>query len=230
MYKKIRFVMVILLLISALIIGKTASRYVSNGNVEVRAEGDIIVLDPGHGGADPGKVGLNNSVEKSINLQIAIKVREKLEKEKVKVVMTRTEDRGLYAENSRNKKIEDMKSRVQIINEAQPKLAVSIHQNSYPEESVKGAQVFYFTHSEVSKEAAEIMQENLRMFDVENKRQAKANNTYYMLKKTESPTIIVECGFLSNWEEAKELMSEDYQEKISQVICDGILNILRKQK
>lgn len=230
MYKKVRFVMAVLLIVSALLVGKTVSTYVSSGKVIGKHEGDVIVLDPGHGGDDPGKVGLNNSLEKSINLCIATKIREKLEKAGVKVVMTRTDDRGLYAENARNKKNEDMKKRVQIINEVQPDIAVSIHQNSYPDESVKGAQVFYFTHSEKAKEAAEIMQENLRMFDVGNKRQAKANNTYYMLKKTEPPTIIVECGFLSNWEEAEKLMSEEYQDKISQVICDGIVNILKNRK
>lgn len=144
--------------------------------------------------------------------------------------MTRVTDEGLEDENARNHKIEDMKERIRIINEARPDLAVSIHQNSYPQESIRGAQVFYFTHSQEGKRAAEIMQENLRLFDPQNKREAKANNTYYMLKKTEVPTIIVECGFLSNWEEAKKLASEEYQEKISQVICDGIINILKGEK
>lgn len=148
----------------------------------------------------------------------------------MKVKMTRTTDTGLDSATARNHKIEDMKERVRIINETKPDLAVSIHQNSYTGESIKGAQTFYFTHSQKGKEAAEMMQERLRMFDAENKREAKANNTYYMLKKTKPATIIVECGFLSNWEEAERLVTEEYQGKIAQVICDGIINILQGQK
>lgn len=220
--------MVVVLLISALVIGKEMSSYVSSAKVVNGEKDNMVILDPGHGGNDPGKIGVNNSKEKEINLQIAQKVKEKLEKANVKVNMTRTADEGLYSENASNHKIEDMKERVRIINEANPQLVVSIHQNSYTGESIKGAQVFYFTHSKDGKEAAEIMQENLRMIDTENKREAKANNTYYMLKKTEVPTIIVECGFLSNWEEAKKLVTEEYQDKIAQAICDGIIDILQK--
>lgn len=222
--------MVVTLMVSALLIGKTVSSYVSSDKVTKSTGKHMVVLDPGHGGDDPGKIGVNKSREKDINLQIAKKVKKKLEKEGVKVKMTRTADKGLDSETARNHKIEDMKERVRIINEAKPDLAVSIHQNSYTGESIKGAQVFYFTHSQKGKEAAEVMQENLRMFDTGNKREAKANNTYYMLKKTETTTIIVECGFLSNWEEAEKLVTEEYQEKMAQVICDGIMNILQKQK
>ena len=96
-----------------------------------------------------------------------------------------------------------MKARVAVINETAPVLAVSIHQNSYHQEGVKGAQVFYYTHSEEGKKAAELMQEALLVLNTENNRKAKANDTYYLLKRTEAPTIIVECGFLSNWEEAE---------------------------
>lgn len=230
MYKKIRFIVVIALLFSGLLLGKTVSRYVSGNRVITGTEEKKVILDPGHGGNDPGKIGVDKSKEKEINLQIARKVEKKLKKEKINVKMTRTEDKGLESETARNHKIEDMKERVRIINEEKPDLAVSIHQNSYPQESIKGAQVFYFTHSEAGKEAAEIMQESLKTVDSGNKRQAKANNTYYMLKKTEVPTIIVECGFLSNWEEAEKLGSKEYQEKIAQAICDGIIDIFKNRK
>lgn len=230
MYKKLRFVMVIVLLVSALIIGKQAGRYVSGTKVTEGKDDIMVILDPGHGGNDPGKIGVNKSKEKEINLLIAEKLQKKLKEAKVKVKMTRTTDEGLYSENASNHKIEDMKERVRIINEIKPKLVVSIHQNSYTGESIKGAQVFYFTHSIEGKEAAEIMQENLRLIDTGNKRKAKGNNTYYMLKKTEVPTIIVECGFLSNWEEAKKLVTDEYQNKIAQAIFDGIIEILQKEK
>lgn len=229
MYKKIRLAMAIVLIGSALLIGKTVSVVVSGSQVEKKDIGNTVVLDAGHGGSDPGKVGVNDCLEKDINLQIALKVKEKLGKEQINVIMTREEDQGLSSEGAANHKVEDMKKRVGIINESNAAMAVSIHQNSYTEESVKGAQIFYFAHSQKGKQMAEIMQENFRLSNPQNKRQAKENRTYYMLKKTEIPTIIVECGFLSNWEEAEKLITEEYQEKTAQIICDGIMKILQQE-
>ena len=102
-----------------------------------------VVIDAGHGGIDPGKVGSNGELEKEINLKVAEKLRLFLEASDVKVVMTRTTDTGLYDENASNKKVQDMKRRVQIIEEAQPDIAVSIHQNSYEDVAIKGAQTFF---------------------------------------------------------------------------------------
>lgn len=221
--------MAVLLVISALFVGKTVGRYVASDKVNQKIMGQTVVIDAGHGGNDPGKIGVNQCKEKEINLKIAEKVRKRLEEAGVTVKMTRTSDAVADTADVGNHKIEDMKERVRLINETKPALAVSIHQNSYTGESIRGAQVFYFTHSQSGKSAAEIMQERLRKFDPDNKREAKANNTYYMLKKTEPATIIVECGFLSNWEEAEKLVTDDYQEKIAEVICGGIFEILEKQ-
>ena len=148
------------------------------------------------------------------------KVKKYLEKNEIEVVMTREDD---VMEDT---KLEDMKKRVALINKTKPVITVSIHQNSYSDPNVKGAQVFYFTGSEVSKEAASLMQEELRKIDSENIRQIKGNNEFYMLKKTEVPTIIVECGFLSNPGEAEKLVSEEYQEQMAQAICSGIMTWL----
>ena len=168
-----------------------------------------IVLDSGHGGSDPGKIGINGVQEKDINLMIAKKVESKLQEKQIVVMMTRTDERGLA-----DSKVEDMKTRVDIINENKPVLAVSIHQNSY-------------THSTEGKSAAEYMQNSLLSVDADNKRQAKANDTYYMLKRTEVPLIIVECGFLSNREEAEKLSTDEYQEKVADAICNGIETYLK---
>lgn len=187
------------------------------------AEGKVqIVLDSGHGGSDPGKIGINGEVEKDINLIIAKKVEAKLQAKQISVFMTRKDEQGLA-----NSKVEDMKTRVSMINENKPVLAVSIHQNSYEQESIHGAQVFYYTHSQGGKQAAEYMQESLLAVDTENKRQAKANDTYYMLKRTEVPVIIVECGFLSNREEAEKLSTDEYQEQVAEAICNGIETYLK---
>ena len=123
-------------------------------------------------------------------------------------------------------KLEDMKKRVALINKTKPAITVSIHQNSYSDPGVKGAQVFYYVNSDVSQEAASLMQEVLRKVDAENTRQIKSNSDFYMLKKTEVPTIIVECGFLSNPGEAEKLVSEEYQEQMAQAICSGIMTWL----
>lgn len=226
MYRKIEFLLLILLLIALITISGRMEKYVSSGAIEAKkAE---VVLDPGHGETDPGKIGINQALEKDINLKIAKKVKTRLEKEGVQVVMTREKDEMLAKESDTNKKIQDMKARVQLMNETSPKLVVSIHQNSYTDERIHGAQVFYYAQSTEGKTAAEIMQKALLKVDESNKRQAKADSTYYILKRTKPPTIIVECGFLSNSEEAELLVSDEYQEKLADAITEGILACLSK--
>lgn len=213
--RKIELCMTLLLLLGMIIVSRKLSQLVTSENVQ--AGKDIVVIDAGHGGHDPGKVGVNDALEKDINLQIAQKVKKHLEKNGIQVIMTREDD---VMEDT---KLEDMKKRVALINEIKPAITVSIHQNSYSDASVKGAQVFYYAGSEVSKGAASLMQEEMRKVDTENTRQIKSNSDFYMLKKTEVPTIIVECGFLSNPGEAEKLTSEEYQEEMAQAICSGIM-------
>lgn len=226
MRKKIGLLFILIILLSAIFLNWRLGQYVSESRVK-KAE-KVVIIDAGHGAEDPGKVGVNGALEKDLNLQIAKKVKKGLEDEGIRVVMTREDDKGLYDEKAANKKLADMKKRVSLINEVKPEFAVSIHQNSYTDSNVKGAQVFYFEDSRIGEEAALLMQEELRTFDADNTRQAKANNTYYMLKKTTVPTIIVECGFLSNQEEAEKLTTEEYQEKVAQAICSGIIKWLAK--
>lgn len=186
-----------------------------------------VVIDAGHGGIDPGKVGVDGSLEKDINLKIAKKLALFFAAADVDVTLTREDDAGLYDAQASNKKVQDMKNRVALIEEKQPALTVSIHQNSYHEEYVHGAQVFYFAGSEESREIAERIQQTLaEQVDPDNARQAKANDSYYLLKKTSSPIVIVECGFLSNYEETQKLSSEAYQEKLAWAIHLAVLNYL----
>ena len=224
MKRKIELLMVLLLLIGAIIASKGLSEYVTSEKVEKGTK--TVVLDAGHGSEDPGKIGINNGLEKDVNLKISKKVQKRLIEQGIHVVMTREDDDGFYNESKSNKKIADMKKRVALINETKPDIAVSIHQNSYHEESIKGAQVFYYTHSKEGERAATVMQEALKALDTNNKRQAKENSTYYMLKRTEVPTIIVECGFLSNAQEAEKLKNEEYQDKVAEAICAGIIKWL----
>lgn len=189
----------------------------------------VIVVDAGHGGEDPGKVGINHALEKDINLAIAQKLQKNLTKQGIKVVMTREADEGLHTEGAGHKKQEDMRKRCEIIDGANPVFTVSVHQNSYTSESVHGPQVFYYTNSAEGQQVAALIQDTLNeQLAVDRPREMKANDTYYLLKRTKSPTIIVECGFLSNSEEAALLVTEEYQEKVAEAICAGVLKCLER--
>lgn len=216
-----------LLVLSMLIVSKEAAELVNSGKVQIGEDKVCVVIDAGHGGIDPGKVGINNALEKDINLQVALLVKQYLEAEDIEVVMTRETEDGLYDDDASNKKVQDMKQRIAIMDEVKPDLTVSIHQNSYPEEYVHGGQVFYYTGSKEGQALAEKIQNQLiEKVDPENTRQIKANNSYYLLKKTNVPIVIVECGFLSNQAEAQKLCTPEYQERLAWAIHMGILQYI----
>ena len=147
----------------------------------------------------------------------------------MEVLMTREGDAGLYEPDAPNKKVQDMKNRVALIDSSGAALAVSIHQNSYAQESVRGAQVFYYATSLQGKAVAETMQRAMaETLDKKNRRAAKGNDSYYLLKKTQTPIIIAECGFLSNREEADLLLDEAYQDRVAWAIHLGILRYVGK--
>lgn len=199
--------------------------------VDSEDEKGTIVIDAGHGGFDPGKVGINGTLEKDVNLAIAMKLKMLLINEGYNVVMIRESDCGLYSENDSNKKSTDMKNRVKLIAETDPILAVSIHQNSFTMESSSGAQVFYYSGSSSGEKFARIMQNTIKEVIADgNHRVEKSNTAYYMLKKTTCPLIIVECGFLSNRQEADLLATEEYQEKMAGAIKEGIVRYLSSEE
>ena len=153
----------------------------------------IVCVDPGHGGTDPGKVGINGQLEKDINLAIAKKLKTYLEASDVTVVLTRDKDMGLYSSGDAHKKMADMRKRCQLIEEVKPDLVISIHQNSYHEEAIRGGQVFYYKTSVRGKKLAQILQERFDyVLGDANKRQAKANDNYYLLLHVKEPIIIAE--------------------------------------
>jgi N-acetylmuramoyl-L-alanine amidase CwlD len=223
--KKIELILVMLTLAGLVMVSKKLEKYVNSDKVEKKEY--TVVLDAGHGSSDSGKVGINGVLEKDINLSISKKTKKYLEKKGICVIMTRNKDESLAEGENGNRKVQDMKARVKRINDTKPDLAVSIHQNSYHEESIHGAQVFYYEHSESGEKDARILQEALLAVDPDNTRQVKANTTYYLLKRTEVPILIVECGFLSNQEEAEKLASEDYQKEIAKAIANGIESCLK---
>lgn len=141
--------------------------------------------------------------------------------------MTRESDEGLNDADADNKKVQDMKRRIALIDKTAPVVTVSIHQNSYPEEYVHGAQVFYYAGSKEGQALAlSIQNQMVKRLDPENKRQIKDNDSYYLLKKTGIPIVIVECGFLSNSAEAEKLCTEEYQKEVAWAIHMGVLRYL----
>lgn len=225
--KLLSVIMTILLLVSVVYVGREMASYVAGRSVDVKEEKRCVVIDAGHGGDDPGKVGINGANEKDVNLEIARLVKQFLEENDIEVVMTRESDEGLYDVDASNKKVQDMKRRIELIEEVKPMVTVSIHQNSYPEEYVHGAQVFYYTGSVQGELLAECIQKQLvAKVDSENNRRIKANDSYYLLKKTDVPIVIVECGFLSNSAEAQKLCTKEYQERVAWAIHIGILQYL----
>lgn len=193
------------------------------------AKKTVIVLDAGHGGVDPGKVGTAGTLEKDINLAVAAELKVLLEDSGMTVIMTRETDDGLYAADSSDKKREDMKNRVKVIAEAEPALAVSIHQNSFTSADCKGAQVFYYKDSETGRVLAETLQDSfLEVLSDGNTRQAKPNGEYYLLRKAPCTIVIAECGFLSNPEEETLLTTAEYRKKVAEALHRGILQYLEK--
>ena len=179
----------------------------------------------------PGKVSASGLLEKDITLSIAKRLQNLLEQNGISVVLTREEDVDLASEHASNRKNEDLRARIQCLRDNSPILMVSIHQNSYPETDVDGAQVFYYSGSEEGKQLGTILQESMKRELADgNHRQAKANKDYYLLKKAPCPAVIIECGFLSNPEEAALLGTEEYQEKLAFAIHLGVMEYLNTKE
>jgi len=200
------------------LLGEAVYQYKLYASQKLPLEEYTVVIDPGHGGWDPGKAGSLGDDEKNINMEISENLKFLLELGGAHVVMTRYCDEALD-----KNKTGDMKKRKEIIEEAEADIMISIHQNSFPSPAVKGAQTFYYKDSEEGKKLAECIQKALtEKVDKENKRQVKENENYYVLKKTTVPSAIVECGFLSNPTEEKKLNSEEYRQMMAWGIYVGI--------
>lgn len=198
-------------------------------NLQEKKKLGTIVLDAGHGGADGGKVGINQALEKDINLSLTKILKGILEEKGFQVIMTRETDENLGDADASNKKMEDLNCRIEIIEQADPLMVVSIHQNSYTQEGVSGAQVFYFKGSENGKNLAQCIQSSiLKNVEMEKQREIKENDNYYLLKNTGKTMVIVECGFLSNRREADLLIQPQYQQKMANAIAEGIIDFYNK--
>ncbi len=185
-----------------------------------------VLLDPGHGGIDSGAVSKDGIMEKDINLKISNKLKDKLLKKGYKVVMTRYDDKGLYTDDGRirKKKIEDLDNRCKLKEDSKCNMFISIHLNMFPQSKYYGAQVWY-SKNENSRKLAAILQKNLvNDLDNNNNRKEKAAfDSYKVLRcKDHMPSVLIECGFLSNAEEKDKLLKNEYQDKIAECIEKSI--------
>ena len=228
--KWLGIIFILILLTSLVIITYNYRSMRASNTITLRK---VSIIDPGHGGIDGGASGRSGVKESEINLKIAQKLRLLLEQNGAIVLLTRDDDRGLYSDSGsvREKKNEDLKNRKDFINNSQADLYISIHLNSFPQTQYYGAQTFYPRGCDKSKEAAELIQEEfIRVLNNGNKRESKIKDDTYLLKYTNIPTVLVECGFLSNPEEERLLQTNQYQEKIAWSIYIGILRYFNESE
>ncbi len=190
-----------------------------------------VVIDAGHGGEDSGAVA-NGLSEKDINLSIAKQLKEYLEISGYTVIMTRTEDKAIYDSSAgtvREKKVSDMEKRRDIINSDENNILISIHQNKFEQPKYSGAQMFYSGNDPASERLAQCIKNSVTsLLQPENRRECKKDEgSIYILKTARVPAVIVECGFLSNPEEAKKLSDEGYRRKMAFAVCCGFLDYMK---
>lgn len=204
------------------------STYVAVVCVRTRAaaspsEKFTVVIDAGHGGIDGGVSGITTGVKESeLNLDIARKLKEKFDKSGAKTVMTRKTEAGLYGIYSKGFKRRDMLKRKQITLNAKADAFVSIHLNYYSSPSRRGAQIFYKTDSERSRTLANIVQTELNSTEETKRDYTALAGDYYVLNEADCAAILCECGFLSNAEDEKLLLTDEYRDKIAEKIFNGI--------
>ena len=220
----------ILLTILISVVSFSVSSKVENTvqTVSLPVNNKTIVLDAGHGYPDQGAESAEGITEASINLNIVKKVQSLLEQSGCNVILTRSDENGIYDLNSstiREKKVSDIKNRVKIGNESSADAFISIHLNKIPQTQYYGWQTFFKQNNEKSEQLAKSIQEELNSsIQKQNKREALKITGKYIVEHVEIPISIVECGFLSNPEEAALLQQEDYQNRIAWGIYNGIMD------
>lgn len=183
----------------------------------------IIVIDPGHGGADPGAQN-SGLKEKDINLDISLRLRKVLESKGCKVILTREVDKDFFLPGfvqGRMAKRAELNQRIELASKNSADLFISVHTNSFPQRNTYGMETYYHLKSATGKALAELIQEQLTQLQSDNKRKAKAGD-YYLINQTKMPAVIVEVGFISNLRERKLLLSNGYRDSIAEAIGAGI--------
>lgn len=192
-----------------------------------------IIIDPGHGGFDSGANASDKTQEKDINLEIALKLKDIFSSNGFNVIMTRDDDISIEDKYTNfSKKKSDMYNRLKILNSNSNNIFISIHQNAYSNKSIKGTQVFYSKNNPLSKVLADNIKKSItNNLQPENKRETvEAKKNLYLLYKAQVPSVLVECGFLTNNEELKMLKNDEYQKNIATTIFDGTFKFIEENK
>lgn len=223
MKKKTLIIVIAIILMASVILGVSlgcASMFTSSP-VDER----VIVLDAGHGGVDNGVVGKNGTKESEFNLAMTLRLAALLEDAGFEIVLTRSDENGLYGDETKNRKRADMLARKKIIENSNPDMVISIHANKYPSSDRRGAQVFYDQFNASGKLLATDIQADLNILNSEYiSREFQAlSGDYYLLKCSLAPSVIVECGFLSNIEDEKLLTDDAYCQNMAFCIYSGIV-------
>ncbi len=228
MFVVVKKKMVIAILLLLIFLFGISAVFKNQGTYVNSSESNIVVIDAGHGGFDGGCVGVDDVLEKDLNLKVAKKLEKIFKDNGYKVVMTRSDDVSLSTDESkkiRNQKNEDLKKRAEIANNSNAAIFISIHMNEFTSPDISGAQVFYSKNDEKGKLYSENVMQYLKKVDAKNKRVAKEiPNKNLLFSKLAIPGILVECGFLSNPNECKKLQEELYQTDIANAIYNGIVN------
>lgn len=194
------------------------------------AEKPVIVLDAGHGGLDSGAVGKSGLLEKDVNLSIVLKLRDMLELSGFEVVLTRDKDISIYdagVEGIRNQKLSDMDNRLEIIQQYPDSIFLCIHQNNYTDPQYFGAQMFYNDNNSDNRTLAQIMQNRFAQLQTGNDREIKlSGDELFLLKSNTNPSLMIECGFLSNPDEEQKLASDEYRQQVAFTIWSGLLEFI----
>ena len=191
-----------------------------------------VVVDAGHGGEDGGATGVHGELEKDINLAIALELQRLLEQHQFQVVMVRDWDTDLSDQNLptvAQRKRSDLQRRLRLVEESGGCVLLSIHQNFFTESQYSGAQVFYSANDPRGEALAEAIRASItEPLQPENTRQNKVGEGVYLLEQCQVPAVLVECGFLSNPEEAAALADPDYQKRMAQAIYNGLVRYLKE--
>ena len=194
------------------------------------ADKPIIVLDAGHGGLDSGAVGKSGVLEKDVNLSVVKHLQQLLELSGFKTVLTRSEDISIYdpgVEGIRNQKLSDMDNRLEIVQSYPESIFLCIHQNNYTDPQYFGGQMFYNNNNPNNRTLAQIMQNRFAELQEGNDREIKlSGDELFLLKSNKNPSLMIECGFLSNPEEEALLATEEYRQKLAFTIYGGVLEYI----
>ena len=194
------------------------------------AEKPVIVLDAGHGGLDSGAVGKSGLLEKDVNLSVVKKLASMLKMSGFEVVLTRNEDISIYdagVEGMRNQKLSDMDNRLKIVQKYPDSIFLCIHQNNYTDPQYFGGQMFYNNNNPNNRTLAQIMQNRFALLQKGNDREIKlSGEELFLLKSNPNPSLLIECGFLSNPEEEALLATDEYRQKTAFTIYCGLLEYL----